>query len=173
MISGGPGAGKSTLIETLSKHGYSTVAEQARQIIKAQLSIEGEGVHGKDTRLFRELMLAADIRAYEDANRSDTVTFFDRGIVDVLGYSRLMGLNDESHILGAVHLYRYQPTVLIAPPWKPIYCQDSERRQSFSEAEDTYHALSKAYRDMGYELVELPKVSVDLRLEFLVNEILR
>lgn len=34
VITGGPGVGKTTLIERLKQAGYSTVEEQARKIIK-------------------------------------------------------------------------------------------------------------------------------------------
>ncbi|MEI7114204.1 MULTISPECIES: hypothetical protein [Serratia] len=52
--------------------------------------------------------------------------------------------------------------MFIAPPWRAIYAQDSESKQSFAEAEQTY-------RRYGYRLQELPRASPDERAEFLLD----
>jgi predicted ATPase len=59
--------------------------------------------------------------------------------------------------------------VLIAPPWPEIYERDTERRQDLEEAERTYIVMQKTYADAGYDLIELPRVSVDERVRFVVE----
>jgi predicted ATPase len=54
----------------------------------------------------------------------------------------------------------------IAPPWPDIFTQDEERKQTLDEAERTYEVLARTYADAGYELVELPRVSVAERARF-------
>ena len=44
IITGGPGAGKTTLIEALAIKGLKTFMESAREIIKDQLRIQGEAL---------------------------------------------------------------------------------------------------------------------------------
>ena len=60
-------------------------------------------------------------------------------------------------------------TVFIAPPWREIYCIDAERKQTFEDGVHGYRLLAEAYPDHGYELVELPRVSVAERVEFVLD----
>lgn len=53
-----------------------------------------------------------------------------------------------------------------SPPWREIFAQDAERRQDFAEAQRTFAAVTRSYRDFGYEPVELPLASVAERVAF-------
>jgi predicted ATPase len=66
----------------------------------------------------------------------------------------------------AARRYRYNRRVFIAPPWTQIFAQDAERKQTFEEAESTHRAMIASYTDCGYELIELPRVSVAERVAF-------
>ena len=67
--------------------------------------------------------------------------------------------------------YPYNSKVFVAPPWPAIFAQDAERKQTPDEAEWTYRALVGTYADYGYELVELPRVSVAERVEFVLKQV--
>ena len=73
------------------------------------------------------------------------LVIFDRGVVDVLSYSRLSGLQDDPDIHKAVESYRYNRQVFVAPPWNDIYVNDSEREQTFEEALATYDMVVLTY----------------------------
>ena len=85
---------------------------------------------------------------------------FDRGVPDVLGYLRLIGLSIPAHVERAAQMFRYNRRVFIAPPWRDIFQIDAERKQSFEEAQATYEAMIETYSGLGYELIQLP---LDLR----------
>ena len=59
----------------------------------------------------------------------------------------------------------------IAPPWPEIYANDKERKQDFAEAIRSYELCAEAYTHFGYELVELPKASVDARAAFVLERV--
>ncbi|MBA3603521.1 MAG: AAA family ATPase [Parachlamydiaceae bacterium] len=63
----------------------------------------------------------------------------------------------------------YNKKVFLAPPWKEIYCNDTEIKQSFEEALEVYDHLFKIYSDFGYEVIELPKTSVESRADFVIS----
>jgi predicted ATPase len=169
VLTGGPGAGKTTLIDAIGKAGFSTVSEAGRAIIRQQAPIAGRGQPSVDPGLFAELMLSWDLQSYAAHAGRPGPVFFDRGIVDVIGYLNLVGRPVPEHMSVAARVYRYNPCVFVCPPWPEIFTQDSERKQDLDEAERTYRALVETYAGCGYELVEMPRASVDERLRFIIN----
>lgn len=122
-----------------------------------------------DRPLFAELMLSWDMRSYSTALHSAGPVFFDRGVVDTLGYYRLIGLPPPVHVARAVRAFSYNRRVFIAPPWEEIYEQDCERKQDFPEAVRTYEAIAAGYTECGYELVEIPRIPVEDRVLFVLE----
>ncbi|GAB3143798.1 AAA family ATPase [Micromonospora sonneratiae] len=166
VITGGPGSGKSSLLDTLRRAGFPCVEEAGRQIIRDQTAIGGRGLHTGDARLFAELMLAWEIRSHRQAGAYDGTVFFDRGIPDVVGYHLLHGWDVPPHVSAAADLFRYHPRVFVAPPWPEIYVNDGERGQDFAEAVRTHDAMVAAYTRHGYRPITLPKADPAGRLEF-------
>lgn len=169
VVTGGPGAGKTALLAALAAAGHHVAPEAGRAIIRDQLAIDGPALPWCDRALFAELMLNFDLRSYGEARGGSAPVFFDRGIPDSIGYLRLCGLPAPEHFDRAARVFRYAPVVFAAPPWREIYAQDAERRQDFAEAQRTYEAVTRAYRDHGYELVELPRVDVGARAAFVLD----
>lgn len=171
VITGGPGTGKTSLIEELKIVGYQTVKEVARDIIKEQQQQGGDALPWKDTVLYTSMMLERSVESYLAHKENEGILFFDRGIPDTLAYARLIGLTDRKEIELAVDKYRYNRQVFILPPWKNIYHTDKERKQSFNEAIDTYYVMKDVYKDAGYTLIEVPKLPVTERRNFIINSI--
>lgn len=167
VVTGGPGSGKSTLIDALERAGFARTLEAGRAIIQQQQTIDGPAVPWRDPTLFAELMLSWDLRSYRMTQELPGPVFCDRGIPDVAGYLQLMDLPMPAHVKQAAALFRYNPRVFIAPPWPEIFTPDAERKQSFDEAARTYEMMAATYKELGYGLVELPRCSVAERVEFL------
>lgn len=168
VITGGPGAGKTTLLQEVARHGILCVPEAARQIIQEQVASGGDAVPWGDTTRYTEMMLRRSVADFVKHSDAPSPTFFDRGIPDVLCYARLINLG-QHEIKMACDKYRYNSAVFIAPPCPEIYVIDSERKQTFAEAVKTYRVMSQAYRDCGYEPIELPKVGPEERAEFVLR----
>jgi predicted ATPase len=171
VITGGPGAGKSTLVDALAGHGICTMPEAGRAIIQDQVAIGGEALPWSDRRAFAELMLSWEMRSYRAAVRLSGPVVFDRGVPDVLGYLRLSGLPIPSHVERAGQIFRYHHRVFIAPPWREIFGLDAERKQSFEEAQSTCEAMIETYSALGYNLIPLPFSSVQERVQFVLAAI--
>lgn len=171
VITGGPGAGKTTLIDAFAMLGHGRTVEAGRFIIQAQAEIGGMGVHWGDRQLFAELMLMHEIRSYEEAHAAPGLVFFDRGVTELTGYLRMSGRPVLPHFRQAAEVYRYNRTVFAAPPWQEIYANDTERRQDFAEAVATYDSCTAAYAEAGYEVIELPKASVAERVRFVLGRV--
>lgn len=171
VITGGPGSGKTTLIEALASRGHATEPEAGRAVIRAQQAIGGNALPWGDRERFADLMLDSDTVAYRRSERLDGPVFFDRGIPDIVGYLGLCDLPVSESLDRAARTLRYNSVVFIAPVWPNIFRQDAERRQDIDEAFRTYAAMVRAYPHYGYSLVELPKISVEGRMAFILERI--
>lgn len=170
IITGGPGAGKTTLLDALAAQGHHHTLEAGRAIIQDQMAIDGPALPWRDPALFAEAMLVWDMRSYHMAEVMPGAVFFDRGVPDMIGYLRLMGLPVPAHMMRAAAAFRYNRRVFIAPFWPEIFANDRERKQSPDEALRTCEAITAAYRELGFEIVLLPKASVAERVHFVLDQ---
>lgn len=166
VITGGPGAGKTSLLDHLAREGFACSPEAGRAIIQAQDAIGGPALPWRDRALFAEMMLCWEMRSHAAARGSSGPMLFDRGVPDVIGYLRLEGLPVPGHMLRAATRLRYHRRVFVAPPWPAIYRQDAERRQDPETARRTCEAMREAYEGLGYELIDLPRTTIAERAAF-------
>jgi predicted ATPase len=169
VISGGPGSGKSTLLYALESKGYSCVSEVSRKLIRQQEAVRSGYVPWKDLAGFARICLDHMISDFESAS-SENLTFFDRGIPDIIAYLLAGGLPVDDPFYNAAEKYRYAPEVFIAPPWKAIYINDPERWQTYEEASALYERITAVYLGLGYRISELPLTSVAERTAFVLTK---
>ena len=168
VLTGAPGSGKSALLKHLRTLGFQGIAEPARQILSEQRSIAGNGLPGRDSRLFVELMLSRMIGEYHRMASPAAPVFFDRGIPDTLGYASHFGF-DYPQGQNASRQYRYNRLVFYAPAWEQIYTPDEERTLSFQAASRFGEDLRAVYQQSGYTLIDLPCLSVEERAGFILD----
>jgi Predicted ATPase len=171
VVTGGPGMGKTSLIEKLGQMGYAYMPESGRHIIQAELESGGDKLPWADRQGFAREMFNRAVIDYEQARNDHAITFFDRGLPDVIGYLTLCKLPVEDDLWSAARKLRYHPQVFITPPWEEIYVTDNERKQSFDEAKATYEAMANVYTLLGYSMIEIPKVPIGERAQFIIKKI--
>jgi predicted ATPase len=166
VVTGGPGSGKSTLINALAAIGIATSAEVGRRIIREQVAVGGTALPWADERAFADLMIVEEIAAHATALTRAGPVVLDRGVPDVIGFLRVSGLPVPAAFDAAARAHRYNPRVFLAPFWAEIFTADAERKQAPAVAERTEAIMRATYRDYGYTLVELPRMSVADRAAF-------
>ncbi|REC47427.1 AAA family ATPase [Chryseobacterium pennipullorum] len=173
VITGGPGAGKTTLVEELSRLGFRIVPEEGRKIIIEQAAAGGEALPWLNKKLFADLMFDASVTSYRKLKEiagTETV-FFDRGILDTIGYLQLENIPVPQEMEIRAREMAYNKVIFILPPWKDIYENDLERKQTFEVAVSTFECMKKIYTDYGYTVVEVPKAKVGVRAGFILDRI--
>ncbi len=171
VVTGGPGAGKSSLTEALTRRGIRSMPEAGRAIIRDQVRIGGSALPWADRAAFAEHMLGWELRSHHEASAWTGPVLMDRGVPDVIGYLRLCGLSVPAHAEKAAHVFRSNRCVFFAPYWDEISTQDAERRQDRPEAEATGRIMAETYRRLGYDLVQLPLAGVGARADFVLEYI--
>lgn len=171
IVSGAPGAGKTTLLDAAREAGVAVGKEAARAVIQSQAAIDGPAVQWRNAAMFAELMLDRDIQSWAALRDGGTPSLCDRGIPDLVAYGRMLNLPDTGHFARAAELYRYNPVVFFAPPWREIHVADAERVEGWEHAQRIYEPMRAVYLELGYRVVELPKAPVVERLAFLLDNI--
>ncbi|KAB7530295.1 AAA family ATPase [Flagellimonas olearia] len=172
VITGGPGVGKTTLLNELQNRGHATVPEIARELIKEQQDNNGDALPWKDKKLYMELMFQHSVESFKQINHSSNGTdpiFFDRGFLDALCYASLEGIPIVQEMRTTAEIMRYNTHVFILSPWQEIYQTDEQRKQDWNEAVFTYNKMIQTYRGYQYDLVEVPKAPVGERVDFVLD----
>jgi predicted ATPase len=169
VLTGGPGAGKTSVLTELQHRGYICVREAARAIIQQQVKAGSDGVPWRNMERYSALMLEQSIADYLSHASGGTLTFFDRGIPDTIAHFRLAGLPLPQDARQQARQCRYNRTVFLLPPWREIYETDSERKQSFEEALASCEMVRNVYAELEYQLIEVPRGPVAARADFILG----
>lgn len=169
IITGGPGTGKTTLLKLLGEKGFPCHEEVSRRTIKEQLELGTDLVPWEDLVNFSYLVNKGQVEQYDSAEK-DICNFYDRGVPDVLAYLRKDGVHEEK-LENIAKEYPYHPTIFILPPWSEIYGTDNERREDLKAMKQIHAKLEEVYTDLGYIVKQVPKLSPEERLNFVLKEL--
>ncbi|MBD3723806.1 MAG: ATP-binding protein [Flavobacterium sp.] len=171
VLAGGPSSGKTTLINALVENGHVCYPEISREVIQEAQKQGIDQLFLENPLLFSELLLQGRIKQYQEAlQETCDIVFLDRGIPDVLAYMHYIGDSYPKSFSDACEENRYTKIFLL-PPWKEIYVSDAERYESYEQAVLIHEHLEETYRNFGYELITVPKDTVENRVQFVFNEL--
>lgn len=171
VITGGPGTGKSTIIDRLVEKGYACYPEISREVT---LEAKKQGIDQlflTEPLLFSQMLLDGRLKQYHNALEEEKpLVFMDRGVPDILAYMDFIGDTYPEHFDAHCHETKYH-TVFVLPPWEEIYESDEARYENFEEAKIIYEHLKLTYQKYGYDLIEVPKGTVDERIQFIFDHL--
>lgn len=171
VIIGGPGTGKTTIIDGLTRRGYCCYPEISREVTLEARRQGIEQLFLENPLLFSELLLEGRKKQFRSAQEEPhKFVFLDRGIPDVLAYMHYIGDSYPAFFDAACKEFRYDK-IFILPPWEEIYECDNERYENFAQATLIYQHLTETYQGYGYELIEVPCADVDARIDFILDRL--
>ena len=169
VITGGPGTGKSTLINELIKRGYNCLEEISRQVT---INAKKDGIDQlflTNPLLFSELLLRGRHQQFQEADNFNTeITFFDRGVPDVLAYMDYIGDKYPASFIDICKNSSYD-AVFILKPWEAIYTSDNERYENFDQALKIHDFLLNTYQNYNYKLIDVPFGTIENRTDYILN----
>ncbi|TBX70424.1 ATPase [Flavobacterium silvisoli] len=171
VITGGPGTGKTTIIDTLIEQGYACFPEISRQVTMEAKKQGIEQLFLEKPLLFSELLLEGRKKQHQQALQDQAeIVFLDRGIPDILAYMHYIGDSYPSFFDQASKDHKYSK-IFVLPPWEEIYESDEARYENFEQAKLIFAHLLETYQKYGYELIEVPRGTVEERVEFILNQL--
>jgi predicted ATPase len=171
VIIGGPGTGKSTVLNELISRGFHCKPEISREVIKEAQDKGIDQLFLTDPLLFSRLLLEGREKQYLEADKSNKeVVFFDRGIPDAHAYMNYSNTEYPAYFIEKSNTYKYHK-VFMLPPWKEIFISDNERYETFEIAVEINHHLTKTYQEIGYQIITVPFGTVKERTDFILDSL--
>lgn len=173
ILTGGPGAGKTSIINYLAKRGYLVAPEAATEIIEGGLKKNIENPWRADDYHIRMYELISK-RQMEVLNSSAPIAFFDRGHLDGISYILLQKRTLYQYVVD-----RVQSSIDTQYFNNRVFFIDSlgfvvpgpARGEDLQESLQKAHCLEQNYRAMGYEIVHIPSGPVEERAQIIVDYI--
>ena len=172
VITGGPGSGKTEIINSLSKKNFYCFKEVSREIIRPeQLKGIENYFSDKPIEFSKRLIKKRKEQYIESSNLSlskrKPVIFFDRGLHDIFAYLNYIK-KSYNNIKFKLEDYSYD-TAFILPPWKEIYKTDSERKETYEQSIQIHKHIRSIYIKYKIQLFEIKPNTIENR----VSEILK
>ncbi|NNT72070.1 ATP-binding protein [Flavobacterium sp. IMCC34852] len=171
VITGGPGTGKTTIIDSLIEQGYACFPEISRQVTLEAKKQGIEQLFLEKPLLFSELLLEGRRKQHQQAIEDVAeLVFLDRGIPDILAYMHYIGDSYPAFFDHACREHQYSK-IFVLPPWEEIYESDEARYENFEQAKLIFDHLLETYQKYGYELIEVPRGTVEERIQFILSQL--
>ncbi len=165
VITGGPSVGKTTIVTMLGELGFPVVQEFATAIIK-----EGEFLPWVDRAKFQAEVLRRQVAAELALEDSAEPTFLDRGLFDGEAYY----IYDKIEIPTAFSkLDASKYTVAFLVEELPFFEVNHVRRENLSFTKEISVILENCYTSRDVEVIRVPAMSPQERIDFVVSEIKR
>ena len=171
IITGGPGTGKTSLIEELKKNNFKCFDEISREITLKYREKGIEQLFLSDPNLFSQELLNGRIQQFNNSiNLQADCVFFDRGIPDIIAYLNFKKVDLSKKNLKSIDKYRYD-MIFLLEPWEDIYSSDIIRYESFDQVITIDSYIKNAYKVFGYNPIIVPKDNIKNRIDFIINSL--
>jgi predicted ATPase len=157
ILTGAPGAGKTAVLRLLEVSGYAVVEEAATDVIAIDNATGNDEPWRDDAFIDRIITLQ---RQRQNAVRTENdIVFFDRSPVCTLALSRHLGFTTpqllDREIDRIITEGVYETTVFFVRNQGSVQTT-AARRISFADSLVFERVHEQTYRDLGFQLVEVP-----------------
>jgi|GEM_PF-1307640 len=173
ILSGGPGTGKTSVLEELAQRGYATKQEAATAFIRQELA-KGIEQPWLQPEFQRNISLFHAQYEKEAAAQKNDIVFFDRGPVDSLSYELFLERTPDATVVDLVNTGLlngcYHTKVFIFEDLG--FCEQNEvRREDADTAKRLAAQFVKDYASLGFEIVVVPAGTIQSRADFIESHI--
>ena len=154
ILTGGPGVGKTTLIERFKRQGFQVVPEAATYLINERLN-NGRlhPIQSGDLQAFQDDVSYKNLELEAKLNKG-TDAFFDRSIIDSLAYYEIYNLKIPTEILNIAKKKTY--TLIFLLDSLASLQNNKIRFENSKEAYRTHQAIAQKYQEFQHPIVNVP-----------------
>jgi predicted ATPase len=166
ILTGAPGSGKTAILRQLEIDGYAVVEEAATDVIALQQAL-GRPEPWREPSFVDAVLNLQRMRQLAARADSRGVVFFDRSPVCTLALCRYLDLTAPRHLLEEIERMVaerwYEPNAFLVRHRGSVQAT-AARRISFEDslAFEKVHELT--YREVGFDLFELPAAPLPVRV---------
>ena len=166
VITGSACTGKTTLINMLADKGFPIIQETARLYIDQEIA-KGQSIEHIIKNAQTQLaIIKMQIQAENEENvKFSELAFLDRGLPDSLTFYRYNGLNPNAILMKCFQKRYACVFILNRLPLKLDGARIPD--ENFLHYLDQW--LEKDYRSLGYQVVRVPVMPPEERLDFILN----
>ncbi|CAM4468834.1 hypothetical protein MB901379_03320 [Mycobacterium basiliense] len=175
IITGTPGAGKTSIVRGLARLGHRVVEEAATDIIACR-QLHGETQPWTGAAFIDEIVTVQRERQRATDAATDDVVVFDRSPVCTHALARHLGqpisatLSSELDRINTEHVYE-SAVIFIR---NLGFCEPTAaRRISYQDALKFERIHQHSYRAFGYQIIDIPADSLNARIQAVHQEIAR
>lgn len=169
LITGGPGSGKTSLINELEKRKYNCEKEIVRSLTIDGKQNGNDQIFLKEPLNFSKKLLELRINQFNKVHFKSLI-FYDRGVHDTLAYLNFIKTKYDNDLIKKCKKIKYD-MVFILPPWKEIYKQDECRYETFEESVKIYKEIIKIYSFFKMNTIIVEKDSIENRINKILSYI--
>jgi predicted ATPase len=155
VVTGGPGSGKTELIEGLAEKSYNVIPEVAGFLIKEALN-KGEEHPIKNPKKFQRDIFEKQLEL-ENNVKSSSFALIDRGLLDGFAYYKLNGICIPFEFLEKMKNHkRYDYVIFLEFPPDELYAMTEIRTEPLVVARHIHELIKEVYLEYGYKLIYVP-----------------
>ena len=170
VLAGGPGTGKTSVINALKKEKFYCFEEAAREIFD-EFKLKGLEFKTDPIRISENIFYKRkyDFESASILDCKESVVFYDRGIHEITAYLNSIGKSSK-YWDELPYKYNYD-LIFLFEPWKEIYKKDKNRIEDFSDAQKISPFIFEVYKKSGVKMIKVPNLSIKERVKFILNNL--
>jgi len=167
ILTGTPGSGKTTILHTLKRQGYSVVEEAATDVIALEQRRGNVEPH-RQADFIDKIVRLQKQRQIEAAASLDELQVYDRSPVCTFALSQYLGYPPSASLLEEIERIEreniYQRQVFFLENLG--FCQPTEARKiSFEESLHFERIHAEVYSSLGYDLIKIASEALAERVQ--------
>lgn len=167
VISGGPGTGKTSVINELGKE-FKILPETARLLGENDKRFKGKSSEETDKKEFQDAVFEMQAQLLKTL-KDDKIVFSDRGVGDTIAYYRINGLKVPKGVSDYSKEFRYSEIFILDS--LNFYETDDFRQEKEEKQKKIHEEIINIYKKLGYKITFVPFMSVKDRVRFIKERV--
>ena len=169
VISGGPGTGKTSVINALSKK-FKVLPEAAREVGDNDSRFKGKSIKEINPYDFQKAIFKFQKNGFSKLkDKNHKAIFSDRGFGDTLAYYKFYDLRIPKDEWDYAKKFRCSSVFIL--DFLDFYEKDKLRQENNREQKKIHKLIINIYKRLGYNPIIVPFMSVTERVNFVLSKI--